>query len=71
MREQTPRSVVVQTDRQQVILATEDIEQMKPSKVSMMPEGQLDKMTREQMRDLFGYLATHNQVPLPADAAAQ
>ena len=70
VREQTPRSIVVQTDRQQVILATEDIEQMKPSKVSMMPEGQLDKMTRDEMRDLFGYLATHSQVPLPADAAA-
>ena len=66
VREQTPRSLVVQTDTQRLILAAEDIEQMKPSKLSMMPERQFDKLKPEEIRDLFGYLATHSQVPLPA-----
>jgi hypothetical protein len=30
-----------------------------------MPEGQLDALTREQVRDLFAYLASKRQVPLP------
>ena len=31
-----------------------------------MPEGQLDALTKEQVRDLIGYLASKTQVPLPA-----
>jgi len=68
VREQTAKSVVVQTDTQRLVLAAEDIEQMKPSKLSMMPERQFDKLTPEELRDLLGYLATHSQVPLPAGA---
>ncbi|MEK6236768.1 MAG: hypothetical protein N2C14_18840, partial [Planctomycetales bacterium] len=48
-----------------VILPTEDVEQMKESKTSMMPEGQFDKMSMEEIRDLISYLATKSQVPLP------
>jgi hypothetical protein len=29
-----------------------------------MPEGQLDALTREQVRDLFAYLTGKTQVPL-------
>ena len=68
VRERTARSVVVQTDTQRLVLATEDIEKMTPSKMSMMPERQFDKLKPEEIRDLLGYLATHSQVPLPADA---
>ena len=66
VREQNSKSVVVQTDTQQLVLAAEDIEKMKPSKLSMMPERQFDKLKPEEIRDLLGYLATHSQVPLPA-----
>ena len=31
----------------------------------MMPEHLVDKLTKEQVRDLIGYLATKEQVPLP------
>ena len=68
VRERTDKSVVVQTDTQRLVLAAEDIEQMKPSKLSMMPERQFDKLTPEEIRDLLGYLATHSQVPLPVEA---
>jgi putative membrane-bound dehydrogenase-like protein len=67
VREQTAHSVVVQTDTQRLVLAAEDIEEMKPSKMSMMPERQFDKLAPEEIRDLLGYLATHSQVPLPAE----
>lgn len=65
IRERTAKSLVVQTDTHEVILATQDIDEMKPSKMSMMPERQFDKLKPEEIRDLLGYLATHTQVPLP------
>ena len=58
IRQRTPRAVVVQTETEQLSLAADDIEQMKSSGQSLMPERQLDKLTREQVRDLFAYLAT-------------
>jgi putative membrane-bound dehydrogenase-like protein len=67
VREQTLRSVTVQTDRQKLVIPRGDIAQMKPSKLSMMPEGQLDKMSREEMLDLIGYLQTRVQTPLPTE----
>ena len=36
----------------------EDIEDVKPSTVSMMPEGQLERLSPQEIRDLFAYLAT-------------
>ena len=70
VREQNPQSVTVQTDRQRIVLPRGDIVQMKASKLSMMPEGQLDKMTHEEIRDLVGYLHTATQTPLSANGGA-
>ena len=46
----------------------EDIEEIKPSTVSMMPEGQLERLTPQEVRDLFAYLAASRQVQLPDEA---
>ena len=35
-----------------------EIEEMKPSKASIMPEGLLREMNSQQLRDLFAYLRT-------------
>ena len=35
-----------------------EIEEMKPSKASIMPEGLLKSMNEQQLRDLFAYLRT-------------
>ena len=70
VREQTLRSVTVQTDRQKLVIPRGDIAQMKPSKLSMMPEGQLEKMSREELRDLIGYLQTRVQTPLPTEQSS-
>lgn len=43
-------------DQKDIRLATADIEQMKPSPVSIMPSGLEQTMTHEQLRDLIAYL---------------
>ena len=53
---------------QDVISAAIEIEQRVVSKVSMMPEGLLQRLTPDEVRDLFAYLTGQDQVPLPADA---
>jgi putative heme-binding domain-containing protein len=37
-------------------IKADEIEEMKPSKVSLMPEGLLDTLTKEEIIDLIGYL---------------
>jgi len=67
IREQNDSSLVIQTANERIILPREDLEAIKPSSISMMPEGQLERLTPQEVRDLFAYLASTNQVPLPAD----
>ena len=35
--------------------------------LSLMPDGLLDKLSKEEVRDLVGYLASPQQVPLPKE----
>ena len=50
--------------RRRSILAPDDVASVKDSPLSIMPEGQLDSLTREQVRDLMSYLMSKAQVPL-------
>jgi putative heme-binding domain-containing protein len=63
--ERSPTRVVIQTEKERVTFSSDDVESIKDSPLSMMPEGQLDPLTKEQVRDLIGYLASEKQVPLP------
>lgn len=63
--ERTAARVVVQTATDKQIVAAEDVESVKESPLSIMPEGQLDKLSRDEVRDLFAYLGGKAQVPLP------
>ncbi len=65
VREQTDRSVTIQTANERITLSREDIDEIKPTSVSMMPEGQLERLTPQEIRDLFAYLAASRQVPAP------
>jgi putative heme-binding domain-containing protein len=47
---------ILQQDSTKVQVAAEDIEDVQPSKVSAMPEGSLNKLTLEQVADLFAFL---------------
>jgi putative heme-binding domain-containing protein len=54
--EETSRAVTVQTANERLVLAKDDIDQRKPAKTSMMPEGMLEKLSVDEVRDLVGYL---------------
>jgi putative heme-binding domain-containing protein len=64
--ERTAARVVVQTATERVTLSPDDVAGVTDSPLSIMPEGQLDALTREQVRDLVAYLGSKSQVPLPA-----
>jgi putative heme-binding domain-containing protein len=57
--------ITLQTATERITLAKEDIDTVRDSPLSMMPEGQLDTLSREQVRDLFAYLTSKGQSPLP------
>ena len=67
IREQTPTSLVIQTANERVVLPRDDVEAIKPSTTSMMPEGLLEPLSTREVRDLFAYLASTKQLPLPPD----
>ncbi|HVC95619.1 MAG TPA: c-type cytochrome, partial [Pirellulales bacterium] len=61
LAERTASRLTVQTATERVVLATEDVESVEESAVSMMPQGQLQQLTTEQVRDLIAYLAAKTQ----------
>ena len=67
IREQAPTSLVIQTANERIVLPRDDVEAIKPSTTSMMPEGLLDPLSRREVRDLFAYLAATKQLPLAPD----
>ena len=64
VKEETDKVVTLQTDKELLRIAKEDIEDRQRTNNSLMPEGQLDKMSDEEVRDLIAYLAGPDQVPL-------
>jgi putative heme-binding domain-containing protein len=68
IREQDDHSITIQTANEKIVLPREEIEVLKPSNVSMMPEGQLERLTPQEIRDLFAYLAASQQVPAAPSA---
>ena len=47
---------LVDGNRQKIAVSRQSIEAIKPSDVSLMPEGLLDKLSEPQIRDLFRYI---------------
>jgi putative heme-binding domain-containing protein len=68
VQEKTGSALTIQTANERVVLSLDDIEESKLSTVSMMPDGLLQKLSKEEVRDLIVYLATSDQVPLPDGA---
>jgi putative heme-binding domain-containing protein len=54
--EQPDQIVLRNTDGQSVTLDRSEIEQLEPQVLSLMPEGLLEKLDDEQLRDLMAYL---------------
>ncbi|TWT58140.1 hypothetical protein KOR42_15110 [Thalassoglobus neptunius] len=63
--EESDETIKVQTPNEQMTLLLDDIDARRNSTLSMMPERQLDKMTEEEIINLFGYLMSTSQVALP------
>lgn len=63
--------LTVQTQNERVLLPKNEIDQRQPSKLSLMPEGVLEKLSERELRDLIGYLAGADQPPLPAGAESE
>jgi len=59
-------SVTIQTATELIVVPKEEIEARQATPNSMMPEGLLMSLTPDEVRDLVAYLASPQQVPLPA-----
>lgn len=56
VRNENERVVALQTPTERRLIDRSSIETIQPSPLSMMPEGQLDKLSDTELRDLVGYL---------------
>lgn len=63
--ERTDNSLTVLTENAPVVVSKDDIDEITESKVSMMPDGQFEKLKESQIRDLIAYLRARVQVELP------
>lgn len=67
VKSETEDILQLQTVNDLVTLEQESILERKVSDLSLMPEGQLNPMSPEQIRDLLAYLQTPSQVSLPGE----
>jgi putative membrane-bound dehydrogenase-like protein len=66
----TPQTVELQTQTDRLTLPVEDIEEIRLTTLSPMPDGLLDDLSDQQLRDLFAYLRHPTQVPLPDEKSS-
>lgn len=67
VRNENERVVALQTPTERRLIDRSSIESIQPSPLSMMPEGQLGKLSDTDLRDLIGYLMSS---PAPRAAAS-
>jgi putative membrane-bound dehydrogenase-like protein len=68
VKSRTDRTLALQTQNELLVLDRSEIEDLRPTSASLMPEGQLDALKGAEVRDLFAYLMGRVQVDLPAEA---
>ena len=61
----TDRTLTLRTMNETLTVERSEVEGTQESKLSLMPEGLLESLTEAQRRDLFAYLMSPAQVPLP------
>ncbi|MCA9057068.1 MAG: c-type cytochrome, partial [Planctomycetaceae bacterium] len=64
LKNESDSALTIQTINDRVVVPKSEIEDRTLSNVSMMPERQLDDLTKEEVRDLIAYLASPVQVAL-------
>jgi putative membrane-bound dehydrogenase-like protein len=65
VKQETDKTLTLQTQNEVVPLAKTDIEERRRSEASMMPDGLLAPLSDIEVRDLIAYLAGAGQVRLP------
>ncbi|MBL8817740.1 MAG: VCBS repeat-containing protein [Planctomyces sp.] len=76
LKQETDSAITIQTINDRLVIAKSDIEERALSNVSMMPERQLDSLSKDDVRDLVAYLSSPTQVamagpPSPIDASGK
>jgi hypothetical protein len=61
----------VVSDTATVLIPKEEVDKVKLSELSMMPEGLLNALSEPEVLDLVAYLRTAKQAPLPGQAAGE
>lgn len=56
---QTERTVAIQTASENLVIERDQIDEIQPSELSLMPEGQLNAFSADEVRDLVGYLMSN------------
>lgn len=65
--EETDTAITIQTANEKLVIPHDEIEDRATSPVSMMPEGLLQPLSDNQVRDLIAYLMSSQQAPLPVE----
>jgi putative heme-binding domain-containing protein len=61
----TEKTITLQTQTDLKTIARDDIAEMKPTSLSPMPDGLLDNLSPDQIRNLIAYLMQPTQIALP------
>jgi putative heme-binding domain-containing protein len=69
VKQQSPDSITIVTANETLVVPRKDIRELRQSKLSMMPEGLLDQLKDQEVRDLLYYLSRPGQVPMPQASA--
>jgi putative membrane-bound dehydrogenase-like protein len=66
IKSQTDKTMTIITATETITIPKSDVERMQESKESLMPEKLLEPLSEHELRSLVRYLASPQQVPLPA-----
>ncbi|MEO6035725.1 MAG: c-type cytochrome [Verrucomicrobiota bacterium] len=66
VKSQDDNAVTILTANESITVPRKEIQSLKQNELSMMPEGLLDALAEQDVRDLIYYLSRPGQVPLPA-----
>ncbi len=62
------RAITVQTANELLVIPRNEVAGQKQTELSMMPEGLLNSLSEQEVRDLLYYVSRPGQVPLPAES---
>jgi len=68
LKQQDEKSVTLVTANETIVVPRPEVKSLKEGQLSMMPEGLLQPLNDQEVRDLLYYLRAAGQAPLPATA---